>query len=264
MQPHETMPIQLICLFSPSTGSPAESRPTPLTSPTLGSSSRLLSRRDEAALLLSSPEDVSALAEEEASDAVEETSAREGAAVLTGAWLCTAGALDGGGAVLEGGGGAALEGGGGAALDGGGASLEGAGGVSLEAAGGAALSGSACDTGSSGCDDAMGSAVPKNRDAVSTAHRTAQIDQTKKPVRFVFLLIFLILFISARTGRRPAGFTIAGKPGVRTVCENMMPAMGKRRTKSNGRPPFLPHMHRACVFWIFSPAREIVYGFIIA
>ena len=263
MQPHETMPIQLICLFSPSTGSPAESRPTPLTSPTLGSSSRLLSRRDEAALLLSSPEDVSALAEEEASDAVEETSAREGAAVLTGAWLCTAGALDGGGAVLEGGGGAALEGGGGAALDGGGAALEGAGGASLEGAGGATLSGSACETGSSGCD-AMGSAVPKNRDAVSTAHRTAQIDQTKKPVRFVFLLIFLILFISARTGRRPAGFTIAGNPGVRIVCENMMSAMGKRRTKSNGRPPFLPHMHRACVFWIFSPAREMVSGFIIA
>ena len=263
MQPHETMPIQLICLFSPSTGSPAESRPTPLTSPTLGSSSRLLSRRDEAALLLSSPEDVSALAEEEASDAVEETSAREGAAVLTGAWLCTAGALDGGGAVLEGGGGVALEGGGGAALDGGGAALEGAGGASLEGAGGATLSGSACETGSSGCD-AMGSAVPKNRDAVSTAHRTAQIDQTKKPVRFVFLLIFLILFISARTGRRPAGFTIAGKPGVRILCENMMPAMGKRRAKPNGRPPFLPHMHRACIFWIFSPAREMVYEFIIA
>ena len=241
MQPHEIMPIQLICLFSPSTSSPAESRPTPLTSPTLGNASRLLSRREDAALLLSSPEDVSELAEEEASDAVEETSAREGAAVLTGAWLCTAGALDGGGAALEG-----------------------AGGASLETAGGATLSGSACETGSSGCDDAMGSAVPKNRDAVSTAHRTAQIDQTKKPVRFVFLLIFLILFISARTGRRPAGFTIAGKSGVRIVCENIMPAMGKRRAKPNGRPPFLPHMHRACIFWIFSPAREMVYGFIIA
>lgn len=255
MQPHETMPIQLICLFSPSTGSPAESRPTPLTSPTLGSSSRLLSRRDEAALLLSSPEETSELAADDASEAAEETSAREGAALLAGARLCTAGALDGGGA--------ALEGGGGAALDGGGAALEGAGGASLEGAGGATLSGSACETGSSGCD-AMGSAVPKNRDAVSTAHRTAQIDQTKKPVRFVFLLIFLILFISARTGRRPAGFTIAGKPGVRILCENMMPAMGKRRAKPNGRPPFLPHMHRACVFWIFSPAREMVYGFIIA
>lgn len=251
MQPHEIMPIQLICLFSPSTSSPAESRPTPLTSPTLGNASRLLSRREDAALLLSSPEDVSSLAEEEASDAVEETSAREGAAVLTGAWLCTAGALDGGGAVLEGGGGAALEGGGGAALDGGGASLEGAGGVSLETAGGAALSGSACDTGSSGCDDAMGSAVPKNRDAVSTAHRTAQIDQTKKPVRFVFLFIVLSSLYRRAQALRPRASSSPAEPASKFkfyVKGESRPGKSSAPKQAAG-PPGLHTFPQACAFF---------------
>ena len=55
----ERIPIQLICRF-PCPVSPAESRPTPLTSPTLGSSRRLSPVREDAPLLvpvLLSPEE---------------------------------------------------------------------------------------------------------------------------------------------------------------------------------------------------------------
>ena len=171
--------------------------------------------------------------------------------MLTGAWLCTAGALDGGGAVLEGGGGAALEGGGGAALDGGDASLEGAGGVSLETAGGAALSGSACDTGSSGCDDAMGSAVPKNRDAVSTAHRTAQIDQTKKPVRFVFLFIVLSSLYRRAQALRPRASSSPAEPASKFkfyVKGESRPGKSSAPKQAAG-PPGLHTFPQACAFF---------------
>ena len=119
------MPIQLIWLL-PSPVSPAESRPTPLTSPTLGSSRRLSVLLEDAALLaslLDSAEDAS----EDAPLSSEET-----ALLVCGDWLGAAGGLLlGAGGVLLGAGGSLL--GAGGSLLGAGGSLLGAGGSLLGA-----------------------------------------------------------------------------------------------------------------------------------
>lgn len=191
MHAQERIPIQLICRF-PSPVSPAESRPTPLTSPTLGNSRRLSSRREEAALLaleLVSPEDVSEEAAPlTAEDAAAEAAGRDTAGALEGAeeGSCTTA----GGALLGGGGGVSLCTGG--ALETGGSLTTG---VSLTtgatlATVGSLTTGASLDAGLVGkngsSDDASGMAVLQNSDAVRTAH---QIHSTERKKRFLFLFI---------------------------------------------------------------------------
>lgn len=88
MHAQERIPIQLICRF-PCPASPADSRPTPLTSPTLGSSRRLSPARGDASLLVpvllspeETPDDSCPLT---ADEACAEAAARDAAEDRTGA-----------------------------------------------------------------------------------------------------------------------------------------------------------------------------------
>ncbi len=195
MQAQERMPIQLIWLLPPPV-SPADSRPTPLTSPTLGSSRRLSSRREEAASLL-----VSELSAEDAPELVspsEETEAALEAAALCvwDARLETAGAaLLGAGAVLLGAGGWLL--GAGGSLLGAGGSLLGAGGSLLTM--GASLETTGGTMGSSGSDEASGKAVPHRSPAI----RTAQTIPIKERKRFLLLFFIMSKHSPAARSRRP-------------------------------------------------------------
>lgn len=88
MHAQERIPIQLICRF-PCPASPADSRPTPLTSPTLGSSRRLSPAREDASLLVpvllspeETPDDSCPLT---ADEACAEAAARDAAEDRTGA-----------------------------------------------------------------------------------------------------------------------------------------------------------------------------------
>ena len=190
--------------------SPADSRPTPLTSPTLGSSRRLSSRREEAASLL-----VSELSAEDAPELV--SPSEEAEAALEAAALCvwdarleTAGAaLLGAGAVLLGAGGWLLGAGGsllgaGGSLLGAGGSLLGAGGSLLGAGGSLLTMGASLETtggtmGSSGSDEASGKAVPHRSPAI----RTAQTIPIKERKRFLLLFFIMSKHSPAARSRRP-------------------------------------------------------------